>query len=460
MLSRRELLASVPVLGAAASAQTAAPGSRRPNVIVIVVDDLGCTDLGCYGAADLKTPHIDELARSGVKWTNWYSNAPVCAPARGSILTGRYPQHNGVVQNGRELDPAKQKTLAALLKPAGYATACIGKWHQGSSESTVPNAHGFDYFYGFHSGCVDFYSHRFYWGDNGTANARVNFHDLWRDRTEIFEDGQYLTERITAETTAFLSRSAGKPFFAYVAYNAPHYPMHAPAKYVERFPKLEPERRMYAAMIAAVDDGIGEIRATLRKLGQLDNTLIVFLADNGATTEKRAGLNQQYATAGSNGRFRGFKFSLFDGGMHVPALMSWPARIRGGQTCTEIAMSMDIVPTALGAAGVRPPDGYALDGASLLAVASAGAKSPHDHIAWASSGQHAIRRGDWKLVVGGREYGRSPDGNKPLSGEDAVWLSNVVQDPGETRNLRREHPEIVDQLSTLLDKWKQRYPAQ
>jgi len=145
----------MPAMSAAATQSSA--GSGKPNVIVIVADDLGCTDLGCYGAADLKTPHLDELAKSGVKWTNWYSNAPVCAPARGSILTGRFPQHNGVSQNGKELDSTKQKTLAALLKPAGYATACIGKWHEGKAETTVPNAHGFDYFYGFLSGCVDFY---------------------------------------------------------------------------------------------------------------------------------------------------------------------------------------------------------------------------------------------------------------------------------------------------------------
>jgi len=449
-------MASMPAMGAVAAAQSGA-GSRKPNVIVIVADDLGCTDLGCFGAGDLKTPHLDELAKSGVKWTSWYSNAPVCAPARGSILTGRYPQRHGVVQNGRELDPAKQKTLAALLKPAGYATACIGKWHQGHAENTVPNAHGFDYFYGFHSGCVDFYSHRYYWGD---AGGTVNYHDLWRNRTEIFEDGQYLTERITAETKGFLERSAGKPFFAYVAYNAPHYPMHAPAKYVERFAGLEPERRTYAAMIAAVDDGVGEIRATLRRLGQLENTLIVFAGDNGATTEKRAGLNQQFATAGQNGPYRGFKFSLFDGGMHVPAIVSWPGKIRGGQVNAEIAMSMDIVPTALEAAGVKAPEGYQIDGWSVLPMALSGAKSPHDHIAWASAGQQALRRGEWKLVLGGKVFGRSADGGKALAGEDAVWLSNLVQDPGETKNLRRQHPEIVDQLSTLLEQWRRRFDAE
>jgi arylsulfatase A-like enzyme len=452
MISRRELMFAAPAVLAAQRSGTA---GRAPNVIVIIADDLGCTDIGCFGASDLKTPNLDQLAASGVRWKNWYSNAPVCAPARGSILTGRFPQRNGVTTNGKELAP-DQKTLAELLKPAGYETAAIGKWHLGSTEETRPNAHGFDYFYGFHSGCVDFYSHRYYWGEP----RRVNYHDLWRNRTEINEGGQYLTERITAEAVNFVAKKRDKPFFAYIAYNAPHYPMHAPEKYTARFPDLAPERRVYAAMIAAVDDGIGEIRQALRRQGVLENTLIMFAGDNGATTEKRAGLDQNYAEAGSNGPYRGFKFSLFDGGMHVPAIMSWPGRIPPKQTNTEIVMSMDIVPTALDAAGVKLPSGYTLDGSSLLRVAAEGAKSPHPWLAWASGAQQAIRRGDWKLVVNGRVYGRSPDGNKPLEGDDALFLSNLANDPGETKNLRRAHPEIVDELSTLLGKWRAEYSSE
>lgn len=437
---------------AAAAAQGSQVSGKAPNVIVIVADDLGCHDLGCYGAADLKTPHLDELAASGVRWTNWYSNAPVCAPSRGSILTGRYPQRHGITTNGKELS-GDQKTIAQILKPAGYATAAIGKWHLGSSEISRPNAKGFDYFYGFHSGCVDFYSHRYYWGEPRITN----YHDLWRDRTEIFEDGQYLTERITAETTGFIDKHRDRPFFAYVAYNAPHYPMHAPEKYMARFPDLQPERRTYAAMIAAVDDGVGEIRRTLRKHELLDNTLIVFAGDNGATTEKRAGLGANYATAGDNGKYRGFKFSLFDGGMHVPALMSWPARIPARQTVEEIAMSMDLLPTIAEASGVPLPGGYTVDGSGVLKTAAERAKSPHEHIAWASSGQEAIRRGDWKLTVGGKTHDRSPEGNKPLAGDDALFLANLAVDPGETKNLRREQPKITDELSTLLASWRQQY---
>lgn len=452
MISRRELIAAAPAALAAQQTTQRSGGGRAPNIIVIVVDDLGCTDLGCYGAADLRTPHLDAMAAQGVRWTSWYSNAPVCAPARGSIVTGRYPQHNGLTQNGKVLGP-EQKTLATLLKPAGYATAAIGKWHLGSTPETRPNAHGFDYFYGFLSGCVDFYSHRYYWGEP----RMVNYHDLWRNGTEIWEDGQYLTGRITEETVDFIGKNRARPFFAYVAYNAPHYPMHAPEKYMARFQNLPLERRTYAAMIAAVDDGVGEIRSTLQRLGLLDNTLIVFVGDNGATTERRAGLNGEYATAGSNGPFRGFKFSLFDGGMHVPAIVSWPARLPKGRVESAVAMSMDIVPTALAAAGTRPPDGYKLDGASVLEAAGGRGTLPPRFIAWSSGGQEAIRRGDWKLTLKGKVFDRTPAGNQPLQGDDEVFLANLVKDPGETTNLRRQHPQIVDELSTALASWRNQY---
>jgi arylsulfatase A-like enzyme len=430
----------------AAPVASAAPAGRgTPNVIVIVADDLGCRDLGCYGAADMQTPSLDAMAASGAIFQNWYSNAPLCAPARASILTGRYPQNAGVAVNGLPLVPG-QLTIAEMLKPRGYATACIGKWHLGDTPTTDPNAHGFDYFYGFRAGCVDFYSHRYYWGEPRV----INFHDLWRNRTEIFEDGRYLTERITEETVGFIRQQKQRSFFAYVAYNAVHYPMHAPAKYMNRFAGLDEERRTYGAMLAAMDDGIGEIRKTLAETGRLENTLIVFVGDNGATTEKRAGLKQDWATAGRNGVFRGFKFSLFDGGMHVPAVMSWPSVIPAGQNVREVVMSMDILPTVCAAAGAAPPQGYAVDGADILAVAARQAKSPHEAVFWSSGEQLAVRRGKWKLVLNGRTYDRSPEGAKPLPGEDAVFLSDLEADPGETRNLRRENPALVDELTTLL----------
>ncbi len=436
---------------ATATAASVPAATAKPNVIVIVMDDLGVHDLGYLGVKDIKTPNIDALARSGAWFTNWYSNAPVCAPARSSILTGRFPAKAGVSNNGKEL--AKEaKTIAEMLKPAGYRTAAIGKWHLGSSADSCPNARGFDYFYGFHSGCVDFFSHRYYWGEPKTPN----YHDLWRNREEIFEDGQYLTERITEESIAFFNQNKSQPFFTYIAYNAPHYPMHAPDKYVKRFASLPLERRIYAAMISAVDDGIGGLRKALERNGQLDNTLIFLLGDNGATVEKRAGLNQNFATAGDNGVFKGFKFSLFDGGHHVPACVSWPARIPKAGAVKELAMSMDILPTICNATGADLP--AAVDGSNILPVLTASAKSPHDALYWFQGGQLAIRRDKWKLVLNGRLYDRRAEGGQPLKGEDAIWLSDLEADPGETRNLRRQHPTVVDELQTLAEKWRSTLP--
>ena len=419
----------------------------RPNVLVVVLDDLGCHDLGYLGAADLKTPNIDSIAERGLKFRNWYSNAPVCAPARSAILTGRFPASAGVANNGPAL-AHNIPTIASVVKSASYRTGCFGKWHLGNTDETAPTGHGFDYFYGFHSGCVDYYSHRYYWGE-----PRVpNFHDLWRNRTEIFEDGRYLTERITEEAVNFIGRNRSNPFFGYIAYNAPHYPMHAPEKYKARFPGAARERQTYAAMIAAVDDGIGAIRQALETAGIAENTLMFFIGDNGATVEKRAGLNGNFATAGSNGIFKGFKFSLFDGGMHVPGLVSWPARIQKGAWTDELAMSMDILPTICRATGAAVP--ARVDGSDILDTIVIGAPSPHKSLYWSQGGQLATRRGSWKLVVNGRLFDRRDEGDKPLEGEDAVWLSNLEEDPGETHNLRRLHPELVDDLLTGLYRWR------
>lgn len=450
MIRRRDLLAAAPLPGTVLEAQTVL-GTRRPNLIVVLLDDLGCTDLGCYGARDLRTPNIDKLAANGVRFTNWYSNAPVCAPARASLLTGRYPGHAGVPNNGPAL-PAQVPTIASALRANNYKTALVGKWHLGDAPKATPLERGFSEYYGFHSGCVDFYSHRFYWGEP----QRPNFHDLYRNGKEIFEDGQYLTERITEEGIAFLKRATPDPFFLYLAYNAPHYPMHAPQKYKDRFRNLDPERQTYAAMIAAVDDGVGQLMDSLKRLGQDQNTVVVLLGDNGATTEPRAGLNGKPAVAGSNGPYRGNKFSLFDGGMHVPCIWHAPQLFPAHTVTREVAMTMDVLPTFLDLARLEAPEGADLDGQSLKGTLGGG-KSPHDAIFWQQGPQQAIRQGDWKLVRNGVPYDIDPATgkvrNQPLSGDDALFLSNLAADPGEQKNLRRQHPEILDRLLTELDHW-------
>jgi arylsulfatase A-like enzyme len=230
--------------------------------------------------------------------------------------------------------------------------------------------------------------------------------------------------------------------------------MHAPKKYLDRFSGLDPERQVYAAMVSAVDDGIGALREELRKQGLLDDTCIFLLGDNGATTEPRAGLASQPATAGKNKPYRGNKFSLFDGGMHVAGMMSWPGHVPAGKVSNEVVMSMDVLPTITGAAGVSIPSGHVLDGRDILPVASSGGKSPHEAIYWMQQGQLAIRRGKWKLVENGFTAERWPEGQKRLTGDDALFLSDVEADPGESKNLRRTNPNVADELATMAHKWQ------
>jgi arylsulfatase A-like enzyme len=448
MISRRGFLSGSAAAAAQAVQRPSSSAGRRPNIILFLADDLGCHDLGAWGATDLRTPRIDALAASGTVFRNWYAAAPVCAPSRASLLTGRYPIRAGVPDNGPPLRP-EEKTIASILKPAGYRTAIFGKWHLGNTPETVPNAHGFDQFFGFHAGCIDYYSHRYYWGEPRT----VNYHDLWRNRSEVFEDGQYSTELFTREAVRFIREAGRNPFFLYLPYNAVHYPMHAPEKYVARFPLLEPERRMYAALLAAVDDGVGQVMDAVAATGNSESTLVFFTADNGATREARAGLNGKPATAGNNTPFRGNKFSAFDGGMHVPMVMNWPGVIPAGQVREQIGSHLDLLPTICGTAEVPLPADRTMDGFDALPMAISGAPAAHDAIFWSSSGQLAVRRGKWKLVKNGRTFDGTPGGAKPLEGEDALFLSDVEQDPGESKNLRHEFPAVADELLTMAQKW-------
>jgi arylsulfatase A-like enzyme len=448
-ICRREFLTTASaVLASGALPRAASTPQRAPNVVIFLLDDLGYHDLGCQGASDLSTPNVDALARSGARFTNWYSNAPVCAPSRAALLTGRFPLRAGVPNNGVAL-PANETTIASALKARGYRTGIIGKWHLGSTPETDPNAHGFDYHFGFREGCVDFYSHRYYWGEP----RRVNFHDLWRNRTEIFQDGEYLTELITQEAKGFINAHRSEPFFLYVPLNAVHYPMHAPKKYVHRFPQLERERQMYAAMLSAADEGIGEILGLIEKLGLRDNTMIFFSCDHGATREPRAGMNQQPAKGGSNSPLRGYKFSLFEGGIRVPAIMRWPGVIPPNQVIHEVGMHMDLLPTILEAAGAPLPADRTIDGRNILPVATSHAKSPYETIFWSSEGQLAVRRGPWKLVINGMIADGTPQGREKLQGEDGLFLSNLEEDIGETRNRSRDYPARAEELAHVAREW-------
>jgi arylsulfatase A-like enzyme len=448
ILRRREFL------GVAAAAMLPAQAPQRsPNFIVILTDDHGFGDLGCQGARDLRTPHLDRLAASGTRFTNWYANAPMCAPSRAGLLSGCWPQRVGVPVNGRFL-PEDRATIASMLKQRGYTTGAVGKWHLGDEHASNPRKLGFDSFFGFHAGCVDYYSHRYYWGEP----KHPNYHDLWRNEQEVFYNGEYLTTRLTLEAKRFIAENQAKPFFLYLTYNAPHYPMHAPREYMERFAGLDPERQVYAAMIAAMDDGVGEIRALLQKLKLDSNTVIFFASDNGATREARAGLHDQAATAGHNSPLRGFKFSLFDGGVHVPAIWSWPGMIREGQVSGQVGAHFDVLPTFLDAAGLPAANRPKIDGIGMLDHLRTGRAIDHPALYWKSGGQTAARLRNWKLVVKGFTADGTPRGNEHLQGEDEVFLSDLNADPGETRNLRRANPAMVDALMTGIAGWQRELP--
>ena len=426
---------------------------RKPNVILIYCDDLGYGDLGCYGSDAVRTPHLDDLAEKGIRFTQWYSNSPVCSPSRASLLTGQYPRRAGIdhiVGGKRDTAGVNRDVpmISELLQPHGYRSAIYGKWHLGAGEGVRPNERGFDDYYGFLSGCVDYYSHIFYHG-----SPEVNpTHDLWDNDREVWNNGAYLTEVITEKSVEFIQAAGDeeKPFLLYVAYNAPHYPMHAPQKYMDRFAHLPWDRQVMAAMISVVDDGVGDVVAALKRAGLYDNTLIFFSSDNGPSSESRNWLDgrEDEYYGGSAGIFRGHKASLFDGGIREPAILYVPDALRDG-TCggvnDEPVMMADMVPTMLDWMGVP----YAADtfaGRSLKPMLTQAGTSPHERLYWEYGKQLAVREGNWKLVLNGMLdfYKGQPD---------EVHLSDLSDDPGERVNLAEEHPELVERLTADVKRW-------
>ena len=423
---------------------------KQPNIIVIMTDDQGYADLSCMGSTDFATPHLDALASRGARFTCMYSNSPVCSPSRASLLTGRYPGNAGVRsilaghRRASGLMP-DTPTLATTLKKLGYDTACVGKWHLGLAPECRPTANGFDSFYGFMSGCIDYYSHIFYW-DKSTCPI----HDLWENNTETHANGTYFTELVSERAVAHIREKARseKPFMLYLGYNAPHYPMHAPQKYLDRFAHLPWDRRIMAAMISAVDDGIGDITAELARQGISDNTLIYFQSDNGPSRETRNWLDgtPDPYYGGSAGMFKGHKFSLFEGGIRVPGILCHPAKIKAGQVIGTPVAAMDIFPTVLKAAGGSPDD-YALDGVDITPVLNGCEKHPHDMLFWEMGNQTAVRRGDYKLVLNGQTV---EDGDVAAP----VFLSNLADDPSEKNNLAGALPELAETLASAATQWR------
>jgi arylsulfatase A-like enzyme len=433
---------------------------KQPNVIVILTDDLGYGDLSCMGATDFHTPHLDQVAAEGVRFTDWYSNSPVCSPSRAALLSGRYPGNAGVrsILAGHRTAkglPPTVPTLATALKRLNYNTAMFGKWHLGVLPECRPNAHGFDEFYGHLAGCIDYFSHIYYWQMNHAGPGVNPVHDLWHNDRETFENGEYFTDLIAVKSVEYIREHAGdnRPFFLYMPFNAPHYPMHAPKKYVDRFPHLPPDRRIMAAMISAVDDAVGSVVAELKRQQVYDNTLIYFQSDNGPSRESRNWLDGRLDPyyGGTTGGLKGHKFSLFEGGIRSPGIISCPSRIPGGKVLSGsagIGAAMDIFPTVLRLCGGDPSE-YELDGSDLMPLLLGREPSHYSNtpIYWEMDKQTAVRRGKWKLVLNGVLV----EGTTP---GDAVFLADVEADRAERVNLKDSHPEIVRELTSLALDWR------
>lgn len=411
----------------------AAPAAQnRPNILLIVGDDMGYADIGVHGCKDIPTPNIDSIAKNGVRCTSGYVSGPYCSPTRAALLTGRYQQ-----RFGHEFNPGPPKaanieiglslretTIADRFRAAGYATALVGKWHLGHEKKFHPLNRGFQEYFGFPGGAHSY------------TNARVDGNNPVMRGFETIDEKEYLTDAFGREAVAFIERNKAKPFFLYLAFNAVHVPLQAPAKYRDRFPNIKDERRRtYAAMMSAMDDAIGRVLATLKGNKLEENTLIYFISDNGGPP----------GNASNNGELRGHKASTWEGGIRVPFLFQWKGHLPPGKVYDQPVIQLDFLPTALAAAGVKTGADDKLDGVNLLPFLSGDNKgAPHEALYWRFGQQMAIRSGDWKLVKGG---GRS---NAPAM---KTMLVNVAKDIGEQHDLSEQDAAKVKELQAAWDKW-------
>jgi arylsulfatase A len=444
----------------------------RPNVVIVVADDLGYGDLGRFNDGRCRSPHLDALATEGICLTQHYSGSPVCAPARAALLTGRYPHRTGAIDTlqGRGLDRIAlgEITIADLFRRAGYRTGLVGKWHNGDLDRRYhPNARGFEEFAGFSGGFSDYYAYTL---------------DL--NGTEVESDGRYLTDVLTDHAVSFVRRHAREPFLLLVAYNAPHFPMQAPGELVERY--VDRGETLGAAltyaMIEVMDAGVGRIDETLHELGVAENTILVFTSDNGPYLGEVEGVSLDRFNYG----FRGAKHYVFEGGIRVPAILRWPAAIGGGRLVPEMLHFTDWLPTLALAAGIAPPDDGRLDGSDIGGVLAGdtGEVDPvrfwqNNRYAPRGEGNAAMRDGNWKLVRPWiPELMRVTDGDRAIdrklnlhlpdritrvdmsplptfeTGErPAPLLFDVAADPFEQDDLAPEQPERVARMSEALDRW-------
>lgn len=428
------LLVPFTFLGTACQPSQSVKDQRPPNVIVILTDDQGYKDVGFNNSPDIVTPHIDRIAQNGVKFTNGYVSYAVCGPSRAGLITGRYQDRFGFSRNplfapkdSLQGLPLSEETLATALKKSGYSTMAIGKWHLGAHPSLRPLNRGFDEFFGFLSGGHRYFPEDWKLKDISEIKAQFDAYNtkLLRNDQRI-EEKEYLTDALSREAVDFVRRKADQPFFLYLAYNAPHSPLQATEEYLKRYAHIQDEqRRTYAAMVSAVDDGVGDLLDTLEDLGIADNTIVFFLSDNGGPENKGA----------NNGELRKGKGSLHEGGIRVPFAVQWPGRIPAGKEYPHPVISLDIFATAIAQAGgnARNP----LDGVDLLPYLTGESDNrPHPRLFWRKFDAQAvaIRDGDLKLV-----RDRKNDSLKMYDLTNDIGESSPLTDSNRLEELRKLH---------------------
>ena len=469
------------------SRSPAGSGRSQPNIILMVCDDLGKHEVSTYGSANMRTPNLDQLGAEGIVFDQGYVTSATCAPSRAGILTGRmqnrfgfetqvnevYPQNALAYRIGKKILkktefvittkppwpkedqirrqglPPSEVNLAEALKHQGYATALIGKWHLGRSEYQHPNALGFDYQYGF-QGASSLYTAEKEWPgivnhEHDLQSARYQWKKGRKGSAAISENGipkreeRYLTFAIRDQAIEFIEQHQEEPFFMMCTFNAPHIPFQAPQEHVDRFNHIEDlNKRVYYGMISALDEAVGSIHQRVKDLGMEENTLIVFLSDNGGAL---------YTEATDNGPLKGGKFTHFEGGVNIPYLMKWKGRIPAGQRFGQPVSSTDIFPTALVAAGGRLPSDRTYDGVDLLPYLDGrNQKAPHPRLIWRADHIWAMRKGEYKLILSTRDK----------------WLEfyNLSDDPYEATNLKEQLPEMVKAFCEEHLEWQQELPEQ
>jgi arylsulfatase A-like enzyme len=396
----------------------------KPNLLIIYSDDQGWGETGCYGNAEIPTPHIDSLAANGVRFTQGYVAATYCSPSRAGLLTGRYPtrfghEFNAVAnKSGLRLD---QVTLADRLKKLGYATCCVGKWHLGNGEEYRPTKRGFDEFYGTLANTPFFNPKNF-------VDSRIS-----NDVREVTDESFYTTEAYADRSVDWLDKNQTKPWFLYLPFNAQHAPLQAPQKYLDRFPGIQDEkRRLFAAMLSAQDDAIGKVLRKIREMGQEENTLIFYIADNGGPTQ---------STTSKNGGLRGFKMTTYEGGPRVPFISQWKGHWPAGSVYEFPVFNLDVVPTMVAACGEKLQSSEQIDGVDLAPFITGTSKArPHETMYWRFGEQWAIRHGDMKLVVA-------------RGGSGQPELYDLAVDSSESKDLAASRPDDVKKLRVMWDQW-------